>query len=99
MEEIKSLVAIKSNLACLHGIAASLALKVTGVTTSGMHNLDTSSTVRLRSDIRGGPKHVGSVEKWKNGLVSDSCTWAVISCESSVQTDYIPVSDLIQNCP
>ena len=99
MEEIKSLVAIKSNLACLHGIAASLALKATGVTTSAMHNLDTSSTVRLRSDIRGGPKHVGSVEKWKNGLVSDRCTWAVISCESSNQTDYIPVSDLIQNCP
>ena len=96
MEEIKSWVAMKGNFACRYGIAASMSNEETA--SNGTHKHDESSAIQLHSDIKGGPQHVSSVEAWKNGLVSDSRTWAVIECESSNRNDYITVYELVQNC-
>ena len=97
MEDIKTLVAMKCDLNCAFNGAASLSLTPVA-TAKGTHMREGLSTIRSHSDIRGGPKHVSSVQSWKAGLVSDSRTWAIVACESKDPHDYITVCELVQNC-
>ena len=47
----------------------------------------------------GGPPGVDDIKKWKEGLVSDSSTWCVISGGKLDQKEYTGVWDLVQKLP